>query len=201
MVNIIHFVRTEAPLLAPIFRSDGQARLLAALVLTGDELSISELSDRAELAYATTHREVLRLVDAGILVSRTVGRTRLISANRDSPLTSPLREILAIVAGPVAALRHEFGAIEGIVSAFLYGSFAARIRGVAGPDPRDIDVMVVGAPQADLVYEACARVEELMKRPVNPTIFAVAEFGKPSAFIDSVRAGSVVPVLGEALWR
>jgi hypothetical protein len=34
MNNNLSYMRTEAPLLAPIFRSDGQARLLSTLLLT-----------------------------------------------------------------------------------------------------------------------------------------------------------------------
>lgn len=89
-----------APLLAPIFRSDGQARLLSTLLLTGDELSVTDLAKQAGLAYQTVHREVARLVDAGILTERQVGRTRLIRANDESPLVDPLREILTVATGP-----------------------------------------------------------------------------------------------------
>jgi hypothetical protein len=42
-------MRTEAPLLAPIFRSDGQARLLSTLLLTGEELSVIDLAKRVYL--------------------------------------------------------------------------------------------------------------------------------------------------------
>ena len=49
----LSYMRTEAPLLAPIFRSDGQARLLSTLLLTGDELSMTDLAKRAGLAYPT----------------------------------------------------------------------------------------------------------------------------------------------------
>ena len=66
-------MRTEPPLLAPIFRSDGQARLLSTMLLTGDELSITDLAKRADLAYPTAHREVARLMEAGILSERQVG--------------------------------------------------------------------------------------------------------------------------------
>lgn len=194
-------MRTEAPLLAPIFRSDGQARLLAAIVLTGEELSIADLSERADLAYATTHREVLRLLDAGILRARVIGRSRLISPNEDSPLVPPLREILAIVAGPVAALREELSTIEGILSAFLYGSFAARMRGFAGPDPRDIDVMIVGTSEPEPIFDACARVETQMKRAVNPSILTPSEFAESTPFLDTVKASPIVPIMGEQLWR
>jgi DNA-binding transcriptional ArsR family regulator len=194
-------MRTAAPLLAPIFRSDGQARLLSTLVLTGDEMSVTELAARAGLAYATVHREVARLVDAGILSERQVGRTRLIQANRESPLVDPLREILTIATGPVVSLAEALGRIDGIESAFLYGSFAARMLGDAGPAPRDIDVMVLGQPDVDAVYEACARVEEAVHRPVNPTILTPEEFAAPSAFLDNVRSGPTIAVIGERPWR
>ncbi|MGB3762104.1 MAG: winged helix-turn-helix domain-containing protein, partial [Ornithinimicrobium sp.] len=77
-------MRTEAPLLAPVFRSDGQASLLSALLLADDELSLTDLADRAGVAYPTAHREVARLLDAGILVERRVGRTRLVRGNPHS---------------------------------------------------------------------------------------------------------------------
>ena len=163
-------MRTEAPLLAPIFRSDGQARLLSTLLLTGDELSLTDLAERAGLAYPTAHREVGRLLDSGILSERHVGRTRLIRANDESPLVDPLREILTVVTGPVVILAEELARIDGIEAAFLYGSFAARLLGDAGPAPHDIDLMVLGEPDVDAVYEACTRVESAVHRPVNPTI-------------------------------
>ncbi len=194
-------MRTEAPLLAPIFRSDGQARLLSTLLLTGEELSITELADRAGLAYPTAHREVGRLVDAGILIERNVGRTRLVRANSGSPLVRPLREILTVATGPVVILAEELARIKGIDSAFLYGSFAARMLGDAGPAPRDIDVMVLGNPDVDAVYEACVRVEAAVHRPVNPTILTPEEFAASSGFLDNVRSAPAVAVVGELPWR
>ena len=110
MEDNLSYMRTAAPLLAPIFRSDGQARLLAALLLKGDELSITDLAERTDLAYPTVHREVGRLLDAGILAERQVGRTRLIRAAEDSPLVEPLRLILTMpLARPcisTRAVRH-----------------------------------------------------------------------------------------------
>ena len=201
MDNNLSYMRTRAPLLAPIFRSDGQARLLAALLLAGDELSLTDVAERADLAYPTAHREVARLIDAGILTDRQVGRTRLIRGNPDSPLAAPLREILTVASGPVVMLAEEFGRIDGIESAFLYGSFAARLRGINGPVPHDIDVMVVGIPDVDAVYEACTRVEAAVHRPVNPTILSAEEFTAESGFLDTVRSSSIVPVMGEQSWR
>ena len=194
-------MRTQAPLLAPVFRSEGQARLLAALLLGNDELSITDLAERAHLAYPTAHREVARLLEAGILADREVGRTRLISANPASPLTGPLREILLVTTGPVALLAEEFAALDGVEAAFLYGSFAARVRGVEGPSPQDIDVMVVGTPDPSAVYDACERVERMVGRPVNPTIVTREELGQETGFLENVRANPTVPILGALPWQ
>jgi len=200
MDNILRYMRTVAPLLAPIFRSDGQARLLSVALLYDDELSVTELASRAGAAYPSVHREVARLLDAGILVERHAGRTRMIRANPDSPLVPPLRDILLISTGPVVLLAEEFGRIAGIESAFLYGSFAARMRGHEGLSPNDIDVMIIGAPDPDLVYQACDRVEAVVRRPVNATMLTPAEAQAQSGFLTSVRSGPIVPVLGESPW-
>lgn len=194
-------MRTKAPLLAPIFRSEGQARLLSTLLLTDDELSLTDLAARAAVAYPTAHREVARLMDAGILSERLVGRTRLIRASTQSPLVRPLREIVTIATGPAVMLTEELAHIDRVDSAFLYGSFAARLLGVAGPAPQDIDVMVLGEPDVEAVYEACARIEAAVHRPVNPTILTPTEFAAQSAFLDTVRSGPVVAVAGTLSWR
>jgi len=141
------------------------------------------------------------LVDAGILSERQVGRTRLISADGESPLVDPLRQILTVVSGPVVILAEELARIDGIESAFLYGSFAARMLGDAGPAPHDIDVMVLGEPEVDAVHEACSRAEAAVHRPVNPTILTAEEFVEHSGFLDNVRGGPVVVVIGELPWR
>jgi len=116
-------------------------------------------------------------------------------------LVAPLRAILTVATGPVVFLADELARIDGIESAFLYGSFAARMQGHAGPAPRDIDVMVLGRPDVDEVYEACVRIEAAVQRPVNPTILTPEEFAAPSGFLDNVRSGAAVPVVGDLPWH
>jgi DNA-binding transcriptional ArsR family regulator len=171
------------------------------LLLTGEELSVIDLAKRADLAYPTPHREVARLMEAGILSERQVGRSRLIRANSASPLVNPLREILTIATGLAVMLSEELVRIDKFESAFLYGSFAARMLGDAGPTPHDIDVMVVGEPDVDAVYEACVRIEAAVHRPVNPTILTPEEFAADSGLLNGVRSGPTVAVIGELPWH
>lgn len=193
-------MRTHPPLLIPIFRSDGQARLLSVSLLD-HERTLADLARHAGVAYPTAHREVGRLIEAGILAERVVGRTRLIHPNEASALVAPLRQILLVSTGPTVLLRSELADIAGIEHAFIYGSFAARLDGVPGSSPNDVDVMVIGTPNPDEIYDACARVEESAQRPVNPTILTRQEADADSGFLNHVRASPVVELIGSAPWQ
>lgn len=190
-------MREAAPLLAPLFRSDGQAQLLAELLIPAAEYSMAELSERSAIPYATVHREVSRLEDAGLLVERRVGNARLVRGNPDSPLLAPVRQILLTVTGPAVLIRQELDRLDGIECAFLFGSFAARAKGVEGPPANDIDLMVVGSPDPAAVYQACRRVSDQVGRIVNPTILSMEEWSENSGFLNEVRSSPIVEILGE----
>ncbi|WOP18737.1 winged helix-turn-helix domain-containing protein [Raineyella sp. LH-20] len=189
-------MRTALPPAAPIFRSEGQARLLAALLLSQDELSLTDLAERTQLAYPTAHREAERLLDAGVLAARRIGRTRLVRANPHSPLVPPLREILLIGTGPVVLLADALATIPRIDRAFLYGPFAARARGEIGPAPEDIEMMVIGAPDPVAVDDVCEQVEVRVGRRVNAMILSPQEWAEDSGFLRDVRERSRVAILG-----
>lgn len=190
-------MRNAAPVLAPLFRSETQAHLLAELLLPGAELSVGELAERAGVAYPTAHREIGRLLDAGILTERRVGNTRLVRGNPDSPLMDPVRQILLTVTGPTALLRERLREVEDIDVAFVFGSFAARATGVAGPSPNDIDLMVIGDLDARAVYRICRQVSELVGRTVNPTVMTAAEWSTHTGFVQEVRNNPVLEVIGD----
>lgn len=140
--------------LAPVLRSETQARLLAALLLQpGREASIAELARETGADSGNLHAEVERLVAAGVLSDRRVGRTRLLQA-ADSPLNRPLADLLALGYGPKPALEQALQNVSGIDHAYIGGSWAARYSGENGPFPHDIDVIVVGSPDRDDVTDA-----------------------------------------------
>jgi hypothetical protein len=141
-------------MLAPVLRSETQARLLAALLLrTGREASLADLARETQTDAGNLHAEVERLVKAGILSDRRIGRTRLIRA-ADSPLAEPLARLLMVGYGPKIAVSEALRGIPKIARVFIAGSWAARYQGVAGEFPHDIDVVVVGSPDRDEVAEA-----------------------------------------------
>ena len=164
-------MKVRAPALLPILRSDAQARLLTALLLDPQrELSISDLADISQTSVPTAVREVDRAEQAGIVRTRNIGRTRLVSANTASFAYEPLRELLLRAFGPLAVVTDEFADLSGIHRLFIFGSWAARYLGDSGHEPRDVDVLIVGTPDRGLAYDAAERAERQLHRPVQVTI-------------------------------
>jgi DNA-binding Lrp family transcriptional regulator len=174
-------MRSMGPPLLPILRSQNQARLLAELLLDPSrEASLSELGRRLSAPVSTLHLEVERLVEAGILSERTVGRNRLLRANTDSRLFAPLAELLSITYGPATVIAEEFGDLGGIRAVYIFGSWAARYLGVPGESPHDIDVMIVGTRVSRLnVSAASQRSEDRMRIPVQAIVVTPDRWAEP----------------------
>jgi DNA-binding transcriptional ArsR family regulator len=193
-------MRTKAPLLAPLFRTEGQAAILAEILLTGETIGMSDLARRVDLAKSSVHREVTRLVDAGLLEMRVVGREWQLSANLDSPLTEPVRTILAVAYGPVPMLTEALSEIPGVEAAVLFGSFAARASGIPGAAPNDIDVLVVGEPAMSAISVATRRVAARVGRPVNPSVMTAAEWddlvARGSSFAQELTSRPTIALVG-----
>jgi predicted nucleotidyltransferase len=164
-------MRSAAPPLLPIFRSRLQADILAALLLdTEAELSMTDLAGRFHAPLSTVHGEVSRLTEAGLLQRRNVGRSALVRADTRNRLVEPLTELLLLCWGPMQVVAEEFSALPDTERVVIFGSWAARYAGQSGPAPHDLDVLVVGEPTRESVYDAADRAQQRVGMPVNPVI-------------------------------
>ena len=173
MKSILQFVdRQPAPSLLPILRSRQQAEILALLLGDPDlELSISALAQRANAPHPSVHREVERAEKAGLVMSRRVGNARLVRANTDSPYYAGLADVLTRAFGVPAVLADALRGVNGIEEAYIYGSWAARHAGESGERPvGDIDLIVLGRPNRDALYDALNAAERRLGRQVEATI-------------------------------
>ena len=188
--TIIEYMRTTAPAAAPIFRSDQQMRILAALFeRRGVELSVSELAQAAGVAIGTASREVERLEAHGLVTSRNVGRSRFVSANWELVWADALATILAHSAGLPARLAESLRGVRGVRAAFIYGSWAARHAGEVGPPPHDVDVLVVGEVRIEELRRAFRSLERDLSIEINPVVVTEAEWaGSESPFLDELRS-------------
>lgn len=164
-------MRSDAPALLPIFRSQHQAELLTALYLhRSRDYALTELAEQAGVPVSTAHREVARLAKAGLIDVRTVGRTRLYRADLTHPAAHALTELLLVSFGPATVVAEEFGPLSDVQEVLIFGSWAARYAGIDGPPPADVDVLVVGSVRRAEVYAAADRAAARLSMPVNPVL-------------------------------
>lgn len=191
--------------LLPLFRSQTQALVLARLLLGPGEESITDLATAVGAYKNAVKHEVDRLEAARLVSSRLVGRSRLVSISAAEPVRSILLDLVLHTYGPVHVLGEELARVEGIDAIHIYGSWAARYARQPGPPPGDIDVLVVGHPDRDDLFEATGRAAARLGMEVNVHVATPAAWAAPKgAFLESVKAHPLVEVpladrsLGEA---
>ena len=164
--------RQPAQALLPILRSQQQGEILALLL--GDpglELSLTEIAARTGAPHPSVYREIQRAEQAGLVTTRKMGNVRLVRANTASPYYPGLADVLTRAFGVPAVLAEVLRPVGGIAAAYIYGSWAARHDGQAGQRPvGDIDVLVLGEPDRDRLYDALSTAEERLGRPIQATI-------------------------------
>ncbi len=182
----------------PLFRSDGQAAILQSLRLTQDGVSLTALAERTGLAISHVHGEVERLELAGIVRSHRVGRTRLVSLDPESPIAEEVASLVDKLLGVESLLAAALARVPGIESALVFGSWAARRSGLVGPDPGDVDVLVIGDPDPDDLFDVLREVERVAGRPVNAVVRRPGEWlADESALARSIRTGPTLPVTAD----
>jgi predicted nucleotidyltransferase len=163
-------MRSSAPPLAAIFRSQFQGELLAMVLIDPDRFTISALARSLRAPVASVHREVTRLERAGLLVTTKIGRALMVAGDETNPAFKSLRELVMIAFGPRQVVAEEFANLTGVAKLLIFGSWAARYSGELGATPGDVDALVVGEPKRDELFEAAEPAESRLKQPVNATV-------------------------------
>lgn len=180
----------------PIFRSEAQFRILGELFTRpGVELTVGQLAARIAVPHPSVSREVARLAAAGLLRTRREGNRTLVRAETHTPIATDLASLLGKLYGPVAAVRAVMERLEGIEEAWIFGSFAERWHGRAGPVPNDVDLLVVGEVEVDAVWSVTAELSRELGIEVNPVIRTSDEWAaERTGFAQAVREGPRIDV-------
>ena len=177
-----------------------QAKVYALIFGQPDRgFHLNELRRLTGLASASLQREVNRLFAAGLVVSENVGNLRRISANKQSPVFTPLFELIQKTMGAEPILREALQPLsKEIELALIYGSVAK------GTDTAnsDIDLMVVSDSLGiSNVLQRTIEAEQQLGRTVNPTCYTVKEFQTrltdPASFVNRVMAQPTIWLLGD----
>jgi len=185
-------MRTAAPTPLPLFRSEGQARLLTHVFLSygRPDAPLAEIARELGLDPGGIAREATRLEQAGLISSSRVGRQRHLRANTDSPYYEPLRDLLARAYGPPRLIGGALDQLGGVEKALIYGSWAARYHNQPGPPPNDLDVLVVGNPQRRALARSARELSEQLGLEVDPHVVSLADYEQgTSGFLRTIKQG------------
>ena len=125
------------------------------------------------------------------------GRTRLFSAAVDSPLFPPLRELIDKTLGVERRLRSALTQVPGLAAAAIFGSWSSdRVTPTS-----DVDLLVIGDVDQDLVISQLHEVGEAVSREINAVTFARAEaverLRDEDGFLARVLQSELVDLIGD----
>src|SRR5690349_21043005 len=190
-------MRTKAPAILPLFRSEMQVRLLALLLLQPERSwTLHGLAEVLEAPLSSVHRELIRAMDAGLIVRNAEARPHRFQAASEDPLYEPLAELLRRSVGVEEQLRAVLRAAKVLV-AVIHGSWASEGR---RPDS-DIDVLVVGDADLRELRRRVRPVGESAGRNIDLTVLNIDEFRRlraaNSGFVRHVLNGPTTPLVGD----
>jgi predicted nucleotidyltransferase len=169
--------RSRRKSLADALFTKTQQRVLGVLFGQSERsFYASELIRHAGTGSGAAQRELAKLEASGLVEARRIGHQKHYQANAASPLFSELRNIVLKTIGLAEPLRDALSSLSpSIRVAFVYGS-VAKANDRAGSD---IDLMVVSDSLTyGEVFGALERSARSLGRPINPTVYTVAEFSK-----------------------
>jgi predicted nucleotidyltransferase len=190
-------MRTSAPALLPLFRSEMQMRLLALLLLQPERSwTLQHLAEALAAPQSSVHRELTRAEAAGIVRRDAAVRPHRYVAATDEPLHEPLAALLQRTVGVEGHLRDALDR-PGVLAAVIYGSW---VSGNRRPDS-DIDVLVVGDADLRELRRLVRPIGKAAGRTIDLTLLDADEFrgllADRSSFARRVLEAPTTPLIGD----
>jgi len=135
---------------------------------------LRELERELGVPVSMLRKELVALERSGIFAASKKGNLLYYSLNKEYPLYNELKSIVFKTVGIKASLLKTLSQLERIKTAFIYGSYAKN----ADNAKSDIDLFVIGNPDEDILIEKINKLEKLLKREINYSIYSKLDFEK-----------------------
>jgi len=147
---------------------------------------LRDLAQRLDVDPSNLSKELSHLEKEGLFISETEGRQKYFHLNRDYALFPEVKRIVEKTIGIGHILGETLKTIEGVEEAWLYGSFAKNQQDVVS----DIDILVIGSPEATVLAESLRPLERRLGREINYTVLTRKEFDtrrtRKDAFVENI---------------
>ncbi|MDQ8188481.1 nucleotidyltransferase domain-containing protein [Pelagicoccus sp. SDUM812002] len=161
---------------------------LLRLLLTdpAKELHLRDLAKQSGMSVGALQKEVQRLEETELLVSRRDGNRLYFRANDSHPIFPELRGIVEKTSGLANSLSEATKEIDGINLAFVFGSTASGQAKASS----DVDFFAIGSVGLRKLTPKLRPVSESIGREINPYTITAKGFAQKAAsgdaFIQSI---------------
>jgi predicted nucleotidyltransferase/predicted transcriptional regulator len=157
-----------------------------------------QIAREVDASVGAVQRELENLSKVGLIVRNSVGSQVFYQANRDATIFREMQGLVNKTVGIFSVLRSALHPLaKRVLVAFVYGSVAREEETAQS----DVDLLVVGKATLEEVLSRLSTVEKSIRRPINPTVYSVAEFKSKLAsgnhFLTAVLKGQKVFLLGD----
>jgi predicted nucleotidyltransferase len=158
-----------------LFKSKTRKELFRLYFTNPDhEYYLRELERILNIPVSMIRKELIRLEEEGLFLSRKKGNLMYYLLDQSYPLFEELKSIVFKTIGVQGLLREVLSKIKGVEVAFIYGSFAKHEETVKS----DIDLLIIGRFNDSRLLREINKLEKVLKREINYSIFGRDEWKK-----------------------
>jgi len=184
-------------MLSYLITSKTKRDILTFFIIHPDErFYYVDLFKRLNLPSAGVHAELKKLEKIGFLKSEKEANVLFYWLNKNFALYTELKGIMLKTVGLAEEIKRDLKKIGAVSVAFIYGSVAKDLEDAKS----DIDLMVIGDPDIDVLTEAVVKAEHALSREINYTVYDPNEWKErvkeKRAFATDVYANKKIFIMG-----
>ena len=166
------------------------------------ELYLREIAVVLDEDPGNLSKEMSKLEKEGIFFSRSRGKQKYFSLNKNYPLYDELKSIIFKTIGIKGSIQKIINEIEGIIAAFIYGSYASGEESSAS----DVDLFLIiddNIFDEDKFISKISDLEKSISREINYIYYSKDEWkdktSQKDSFIDSIKKGQKIILKGDEI--
>jgi predicted nucleotidyltransferase len=155
---------------------------------------LRELERILDISATSIRRELLSLEKSGIFEREKAGKQIYYFLNKKSVVYDDLKNIVFKTIGIEGVLKKEISEVMGIKRSFIFGSIAKNKQNTLS----DIDLMIIGDVDEDVLIKRISKVEGVLKREINYHLFDEKEWEegqKENSFLMAIVEGPKIEIV------
>ena len=159
------------------------------------EGSIRSIAKKIGFSPMQTRKELENLEAIGIVKNKRIGNSKIYSIDEKCNFLDEFRRLITKLTGFEGRIKEILKIIDGIESAFIYGSYASgNFKGKS-----DIDLFIIGNLNMEKLNSKIFKLQREIEKEINYVVYPRKEFEKKknSGFVRNVLQERKIILIGD----